>query len=36
MTDLIATDVQGQTIDSAVVDLYELTKGATTFYFHAG
>lgn len=36
MTNLIATDVQGSQIDSGVVELFELTKGSTTYYFHPG
>lgn len=36
MTNLIATDVQGTQIDSGVVELFELTKGSATYYFHPG
>lgn len=36
MTNLIATDVQGSQIDSGVIELFELTKGSTTYYFHPG
>ena len=36
MTNLIATDTQGQEISSGLVDLFELTTASGTFYFHAG
>ncbi len=36
MTNLIATDTQGQEISSGLVDLFELTTSSGTFYFHPG
>jgi len=37
MTNLIATDVQGQAVDSPIVDLFELTlPDGTEMYFHPG
>ena len=36
MTNLIATDLQGQEVDSPILDLFELTYGGNTYYFHAG
>lgn len=36
MTNLIATDLQGTEVSSAVVDLFEITTEAGTFYFHPG
>lgn len=37
MTDIIATDLQAQQIDSAVVDLFELTlPSGSVVYFHPG
>jgi len=36
MTNLIATDLQGTEVSSAVVDLFEITTESGTFYFHPG
>ena len=37
MSTLIATDVQGQAVDSSVIDLYELTlPSGEILYFHPG
>lgn len=36
MSNLIATDLQGQEVDSSVLDLFELTTVSGTFYFHSG
>ena len=37
MSNLIATDLQGQTIDSPLVDLFELTlPDGTEIFFHPG
>jgi len=38
MTNLIATDVQGTTVDSGVVSLFEITllQSGNTFYFCEG
>ena len=36
MTNLIATDLQGQEVDSPILDLFELTFNGNTFYFHPG
>ena len=36
MTNLIASDAQGQEITSGLVELFELTTSAGTFYFHPG
>jgi len=36
MTNLIATDLQGQEVDSPIIDLFELTFGGSTYYFHPG
>jgi len=36
MSNLIATDVQGQTVDSGLVELFELDKSGTVYYFHPG
>ena len=36
MTNLIASDTQGQEITSGLVELFELTTSEGTFYFHPG
>lgn len=36
MTNLIATDLQGQEIDSPIINLFDLTFDGNTYYFHAG
>ena len=36
MTNLIASDAQGQQIDSGLVNLFELTSGSSTYYFCEG
>jgi len=37
MTNIIATDIQGQQIDSPVIDLFEITlNDSVTVYFHPG
>lgn len=36
MTNLIASDAQGQQVDSGLVNLFELTSGSSTYYFCEG